>query len=86
MNPEKFSLKHTFYDMMYNYNAHPYLSTGHLFSFAFIIIGFLLVYKVIRKPFEIWYDFEDPLEKTDTKEGAENLKERLKYRSKVKGW
>ena len=83
---KKFSVRKSFYEVIYNFQTHPWLSPSHFFSAMFLFIGSFLIYRLARRPIEWYYDWDDPLEVVSNATSKEHTRERLKYKNRVKGW
>ena len=81
-------------ELFKNSSRHPYLSPQWLFVRVVSLIAFFYLWRVLRWPFERYYDWEDPLKPAKSSEGIndvmlgteEEIRERLRYKRRVKNF
>ena len=60
-----------------------------MFTHVVILIGIFLVWRLVRKPIEAYYHWDDPLKQSgeiSVTASTEDLRERLRYKNKSKVW
>jgi hypothetical protein len=90
IDTKNFKIPNALYDLIKNHKKHVPLSPQYMFNNIMGLIITFYVWRLVRKPFEWYYHWDDPI-KADDKAAALNLKEedireRLRYKRKVKDW
>lgn len=90
VDASKFSLSRWFWDLIKNANKHPWMSPNYYLVRILWMIALFAVWRVMRQPFEWYYHWKDPLlagSSDDSAGGAaEDMRERARYKKKVKDW
>ena len=86
MDTEKFSVRNWLVATFRNHEKHAYLSPQYMFTNIVYLLAMFIVYRIVRRPIELYYHWDDPLKPSGGKDGddvgrsSEEIRERIRYK------
>eukprot|EP00347_Sterkiella_histriomuscorum_P004082 403361817 len=87
VDTKSFKIQDWLVDFFYfRHGQSPLLSAEDIFTKFIMIISLFLLYRLVRKPYEWYYHWDDPLQGQSNKSLDANFAERLKHKKKIRKW